>query len=540
MSTPDVTPLNDAPALAPSPAGGGGDVPMGPLERAKARVGHVVRGKWRLDALLGAGGTAAVYVATHRNRSRAAVKMLHPELSAEPSVRASFLREGYAANGVPHDGVVRVIDDDVAEDGSAFLVMELLEGQTLEARLTETGRPLAMDEACKVTDRVLDVLAAAHAQGIQHRDVTPKNVLLMKDGKVKLIDFGSAFVAELSQQSGATLVCAPMGTPQFMSPELARGRFADVDPRTDVFACGALLFTMLTGKAPRRADTVNEELLAAMTEPIASIATVRPELPRCIIELVDRALAFEKTERWPGARAMQDALILAREGISSTPDVVAEVVGMSVSTGMDAWNPSGPTQHAIVPYGSDLVQTPDSAGMNPLFVRADGSMAPVARSAPVPAYSYTPPPKSSFNVVAALVVALLVFGALGTAALLLVDRSVLTGGHASASTPPKPLPPSLPRVDDPTPPPAAADPLPAPPPDPAPAPAKADPPAPTPAPAKADAPAPAPSAAPAPKPSSWPSWSRGPGGHRGSSGTAPAAAPAPTSDPLVRTNPFDK
>ncbi len=535
MSQPDASPLIDAPALAATPGvSAGGDVQIGPLERAKGRVGHVVRGKWRLDSLLGAGGTAAVYVATHRNRSRAAVKMLHPELSVEPSVRASFLREGYAANGVPHEGVVRVLDDDVAEDGSAFLVMELLEGQTLEERLAQSSGPLAMDEACKVTDRVLDILAAAHAQGIQHRDVTPKNVFVLRDGRVKLIDFGSAFVAELNQQSGATLVCAPMGTPQYMSPELARGRFADVDPRTDVFACGALLYAMLTGKAPRRADTVNEELLAAMTEPVPSIATVRPELPRCIVDLVDRALAFEKTDRWPGARAMQDALILAREGISSTPDAVAEVVGAEVSGGPDVWNANldAPTQQAISPYVAELVETPSAAGMNPLFVGADGSTPPVARSAPpMPNYRSYAPPRSSFNVVAALVVALLVFGALGTAALLLVDRSVLTGGHASATLPPKvaTLPPPSPHVEDPIPPPPpVADPAP-PAADPTPAPVAAAvvaPPAP--------APAPAPSAAPAPKPSSWPSWSRGPGG-RGTS-----VKSAPTSDPLVRTNPFDR
>ena len=433
MTHPDATALQiDAPPLAPSPAGD--DVQIGPLERAQARVGHAVRGKWRLDALLGAGGTAAVYAATHRNRSRVAIKMLHPELSAQPSVRGSFLREGYAANGVPHEGVVHVIDDDVAEDGAAFIVMELLEGQTLKDRLDQSKGPLAMDEACKIADKVLDILAAAHAQGIQHRDVTPKNVFLMRDGRVKLIDFGSAFIAELSQQSGATLAVTPMGTPPYMSPELARGRFADVDPRTDVFSAGALLFTMLTGKAPRRADTVNEELLAAMTEPLPSIATARAELPKCIIELVDRAVSFEKTERWPGARAMQDALILAREGISSTPEAVAEVVGVeSSSNGQnDMWNANDATQQAVSPYGSaDLVPYAPVDSMNPLFVRQDGSVAPVARPLPQPHIrSYAPPSaRSGMSIATVLVVALLVFGALASVALLVVDRNLLPG-HA--------------------------------------------------------------------------------------------------------------
>src|SRR5271170_6443090 len=102
--------------------------------RAMGRVGQVLNGKWRLDVLLGVGGMAAVYAATHRNGSRAAVKLLHAELSLNADVRARFLREGYVANKVAHDGAVRVSDYDVAEDGSAFLVMELLDGETLEAR----------------------------------------------------------------------------------------------------------------------------------------------------------------------------------------------------------------------------------------------------------------------------------------------------------------------------------------------------------------------------------------------------------------------
>src|SRR5580704_6464814 len=103
------------------------------FERAKARVGHVLRGKYRLDRVLGVGGMAAVYAATHRNSKRFAVKMLHPELSMRADIRSRFLREGYVANQVEHPGAVAVMDDDVAEDGSAFLVMELLQGGTLES-----------------------------------------------------------------------------------------------------------------------------------------------------------------------------------------------------------------------------------------------------------------------------------------------------------------------------------------------------------------------------------------------------------------------
>jgi serine/threonine protein kinase len=115
------------------------------LLRARARVGTVLREKWRLDALLGFGGMAAVYSATHRNGSRVAVKILHPELSINAQVKTRFLREGYVANSVGHDGAVRVTDDDTADDGSAFLVMDLLDGETLEDRRMRFGGRLSED-----------------------------------------------------------------------------------------------------------------------------------------------------------------------------------------------------------------------------------------------------------------------------------------------------------------------------------------------------------------------------------------------------------
>jgi serine/threonine-protein kinase len=360
-----------------------------PLERAKARVGTLVRGKWRLDTLLDAGGTAAVYAATHRNRSRAAIKMLHPELSAQPSIRGAFLREGYAANGVPHDGVVHVIDDDVAEDGSVFTVLELLDGRTLRSLLDEKAGPLALEEALRIADKVLDVLAVAHAQGIQHRDVTPKNVFLLGDGRIKLIDFGSAFVAELSQQSGATLSGLPMGTPAFMSPELARGRFADVDPRSDVWSAGALLYTMLTGKPIRKADTPNEELLLAMTEPPPSLGSARPTLPRELIEVVDRAVAFEKKDRWPGARAMQEAVVAAKASMSrALTEVVAEGVGPDMGEKTDilfSVQPSAPPPGAVLAHANTVPAPSPSSTVRVADALTAGGPARSASSGHIPA-----------------------------------------------------------------------------------------------------------------------------------------------------------
>ncbi len=135
---------------------------------------------------------AAVYAATHRNQKRAAIKMLHPELSVDPAIRQRFLREGYVANSIGHRGAVSVNDDDVTDDGLAYLVMELLEGETIEQRWQRKGRILSALEALSVMDQLLDTLAAAHARGIVHRDLKPENMFLTRDGAVKILDFGIA------------------------------------------------------------------------------------------------------------------------------------------------------------------------------------------------------------------------------------------------------------------------------------------------------------------------------------------------------------
>jgi eukaryotic-like serine/threonine-protein kinase len=271
--------------------------------RAQIRVGQLVRGRWRLDSLLGVGGMAAVYAATHRNGKRVALKMLHSELSTNTEVRQRFVDEGYAANRVGHPGAVSVIDDDVSEDGSAFLVMDLLEGETIETRLHRRGK-LWPGEVLPITHALLDVLASAHDKGIVHRDIKPDNVFVTREGKVKLLDFGIARMIQPGRprttQSGAT-----MGTPAFMPPEQARGRWDQLDGRTDLWAVGATMFIQLTGRQVRQADTPNEELLLAMTTPAPSLGELAPDLPKPLIELVDRALAFEQDERWPDARAMQ-------------------------------------------------------------------------------------------------------------------------------------------------------------------------------------------------------------------------------------------
>jgi serine/threonine-protein kinase len=277
--------------------------------RAAARVGQVLRGKWRLDRLLGVGGTACVYAATHRNGQRGALKLLRPEHASDPESRQRFLREGYVANRVEHPGAVAVLDDDVAEDGSVFLVMELLEGETLEDRVrTRAGHRLPPGDVAAIADKLLDTLASAHDKGIVHRDLKPENVFLTRAGAIKILDFGIARLRDTPSAGRLTEVGSIMGTPAFMPPEQALGHTATIDARTDIWALGAVLFYALTGRVIHEADTVNKVLLSAMTRPAPKLATVLPGLPGAFCEVVDKALAFQQADRWPDARSMQKAL----------------------------------------------------------------------------------------------------------------------------------------------------------------------------------------------------------------------------------------
>lgn len=288
---------------------------------ALARVGTRIKDKWRVDKLLGVGGMGAVYAATHRNGNRVALKVLHGHLSMLEDIRARFAREGYVANSVSHPGVVRVIDDDQTEDGSVFLVMDLLEGETADARARRQGGRIPIEEAVIIADGLLDVLVAAHAAGVVHRDIKPDNVFLTRDGVVKVLDFGIARLrqasldeepltdaSQVAQQQLRTRTGVAIGTPAFMPPEQALGRTDEVDALSDVWAAGATMFALLSGKIVHDAKTHMEVVIAAATAHAKSLDVVLPDAPKALVDLVDKALSFKKEDRYSSARAMQQAL----------------------------------------------------------------------------------------------------------------------------------------------------------------------------------------------------------------------------------------
>ena len=255
----------------------------------------------------------SVFAATHQNNAnKVAVKMLHVELSLDADIRARFLREGYIANSVEHAGVVRVLDDDTAEDGSVFLVLELLDGETLADRQDKAGKLGAL-EVARIAIDLLEVLAAAHEKGIIHRDIKPENVFVTKQGAIKILDFGIARLhdgGKSSTRSGQSI-----GTPAFMAPEQALGQTAKIGPHSDVWSVGATMFTLLTGRMVHDAESPSEMLVRVATKPPSPVRHSRTDVPDALASVVDKALAFEIPDRYPSALAMRDALVVVLDSL---------------------------------------------------------------------------------------------------------------------------------------------------------------------------------------------------------------------------------
>lgn len=353
------------------------------VEQARAREGAVLRGKWRLERLLGVGGMGAVYEAAHRNGRRVAIKVMLPLHSADRRTVQRFLKEGYVVNELAHPGTVEVFDDDYTDDGLPFLVMDLLHGQSLSAKLAAPPRKLVVAEAARIASDVLAVLAAAHARGIVHRDVKPDNIFVLDDGRVKLLDFGIARLRTAIGTGEATANGAVLGTPAFMAPEQARGRIDEVDARSDIFGVGATLFVALTGKSVRVAETPNELLLQAMTAPVTPLREVEPSVDPAIAAVVDRALAFSPDDRFPSATAMRNAL-LGVESESASLDATTIPVRSARKRG--AADLAVATLVVLALLGTfALVSKPRA--------HADSARIPVSLSSP--AFPITPSPPSA-------------------------------------------------------------------------------------------------------------------------------------------------
>ncbi|HVU03726.1 MAG TPA: serine/threonine-protein kinase [Polyangiaceae bacterium] len=277
--------------------------------------GMLVAGRYRLDRLLGRGGMGEVWAVTHEVTGRlSALKLLHGPVRARPDRRRRFLREARAASAINHPNVVQIHDFFELPDGTPVMLMDLLEGETLGARLARE-RVLSVRDAVDVLLPVISAVGTAHSLGIIHRDLKPDNVFLGR-GKggaldVRVLDFGIAKLTAAwgkSEEAGSTTdTDAMLGTPHYMSPEQCFDQDA-VDHRADVWALGVILYESLSGARPVDGENVGKVLANLMNEAVTPIQVLAPELPADVSTLVMRMLARDKTERPADLREVHDAL----------------------------------------------------------------------------------------------------------------------------------------------------------------------------------------------------------------------------------------
>ncbi|HEX4453868.1 MAG TPA: serine/threonine-protein kinase [Kofleriaceae bacterium] len=278
-------------------------------EQRQLAPGTMLDDKYRIDELLAVGGMGAVYVGTHiKLRKRIAIKVLNPGL-ATPLMIERFHREAITASQIGHEGIAQVTDLGMSSSGEPFLVMELLEGESLASRLKHAA-PLPIDIACELGCMILSPLDAAHRAGIIHRDLKPDNVFLVRQSRgelVKLLDFGISRAQGLETEFRLTTTGLVLGTPYYMSPEQARGDSA-ITLAADIYSFGVILYEMLVGQVPILGDNYNQLMYRVMSGEYRPPRECRPEIPIELEQIVIAAMALDPTLRPRSAAELERAL----------------------------------------------------------------------------------------------------------------------------------------------------------------------------------------------------------------------------------------
>jgi serine/threonine protein kinase len=361
---------------------------------APSLVGTLLAQRYRLVSHLGGGGMGDVYRAVNEVVNReVAIKLLRPELSRSRETVARFVREARAANAVRHPNVVDILDVATAEDGTPFLVQELLHGHDLSVPLNQRGR-VSCAEALDWMIPVVDAVAAAHAQGLMHRDLKPENVFLATQpgGAVipKVLDFGlSRSVDDRSQRVTATGVA--MGTPGYMSPEQIIGA-STIDVRTDVWALGVMLYELMAGVLPFTAETPGALFLRICTADPVPLAEAAPWVPQSLCDVVMRCLVREPSGRFDDAGALVTALRAERPTAPADapppmpprppprPTDLADGATLS-APGVDPAVTLGPPHRAPAPSPPPRTSPPDAVVSTASVPPAEAPSPPVAPAA---------------------------------------------------------------------------------------------------------------------------------------------------------------
>jgi serine/threonine-protein kinase len=312
---------------------GRGGAALQPAPREDSTVGALLGGHYQVVSTLGAGGMGRVYLVEHTKlRKRFAAKVLRPDMAHQPDAIARFEIEAMSASKLDHDNIVNVIDFGRSEDGTVFLVMEHLQGETLARRLKRERMTPGL--AARVLIQVCRGLGAAHQAGIVHRDMKPENVFLTRRSRnhcvIKLLDFGVSKIKE-SRLADARLTQTGqvLGSPLYMSPEAARGAL-DVDHRGDVYAVGVMLYEMLCGQPPFMASNYLQVLHSHIVDTPPPPRELEPALAPVFEHILERALAKNRERRYQTMAELEADLVVAIPDLDPDAPLVLDFSGAPV------------------------------------------------------------------------------------------------------------------------------------------------------------------------------------------------------------------
>jgi len=274
---------------------------------------------------LGGGGMGVVYKAEDTKLKRTvALKFLPPDLTRDDDAKERFVHEAQAASALDHNNICTIHEIDETEDGQIFICMAYYEGETLKKRVTSDQ--LSVNSVIDIAIQIAQGLAKAHEHGITHRDIKPANVMITKDGVVKIVDFG---LAKLAGQKGLTKTGTTMGTVAYMSPEQAQG--IDTDHRTDVWSLGVVLYEMLTGQLPFRAEYEQAVIYSILNEDAKPMADLRTEVPMELERIVSKAMAKSPDERYQRVDEMLAMLRALSKKLEAGQVTTTEITPASIA-----------------------------------------------------------------------------------------------------------------------------------------------------------------------------------------------------------------
>ncbi|MBL9007328.1 MAG: protein kinase [Myxococcales bacterium] len=348
-------------------------------------------GNYRVVRKLGEGGMGVVYECMHEYIGRrAAVKVLHADFSRNPEMAVRFLNEARATNIVQHPGIVNIFEFDRLPDGSAYIVMDFLDGDSLTTRLQKLGGKMDVQQALIISYQVADALAAAHAKNIVHRDLKPDNIMIVPDAsdstreQAKILDFGIAKIGETAGLGAAvvkTQIGVPMGTPLYMAPEQWKGA-ADVDAKSDVYSMGIIMFEMMSGQPPFIANSSSEVMALHILATPRLVTELNQQVPEELAFLINSMLAKLPADRPPMIQVVRELRRILGLGIENS------LSGMRVSSSMPGGADNSSIRSGGIPAASPShlrvsgvgQQTASTSGVGPLQLSGISSVGAIAQA----------------------------------------------------------------------------------------------------------------------------------------------------------------